>query len=237
MLRCPPGTLVRAIAVGGGRAVPLRAAPEDWTTWLTAGEAVRQALVELDLTDVAEALPVLNAQSVMHIGSDGEPPHLDAQTLHYASRDGVQRRVSVLHYKQPVAERPELSELVGLTEGRLIGFPQLGLFLTELLLPRPLQRGETVLVSTRSAWPSSVPGRREHWLVTTRVHGEVLIWVQFHPDAIPQHCETFIETADTHVETPVDPGLGSAHLRLHNFGPGRAGIRWSRPETRVRPPT
>lgn len=227
LLGLAPGAL-RDVASARAPAMGPRPRPVQWSRAPGVAEAVRSARAALGLGQGAEELRPLSLATGMDVGADGRPELVRSRTLSQAPRSGIRRTAVVLDLEEPVAERPPLVELFGAVEGEVVSFPELGLFVTELVLPRPLQQGETVPLSQTYAWPATVRPWREHWVEATRTHADLTLWVRFHPDAVPTSWEVFTETAEEDRTRPLDPrGRTSAHLNLTGFGPGRAGIRWS----------
>ena len=65
----------------------------------------------------------------------------------------------------------------------------------------------------------------EHDLL--RHTNEVMIWVRFHPDAIPKRCEIHESRDGEQVAWPVSlSGITSAHHWVRAFGPGAVGVSW-----------
>ncbi|SDD77067.1 hypothetical protein [Auraticoccus monumenti] len=226
LLELPSGHLRRALQPRR-RVLPL-SAPADLAHTMTAGPLVQEALDELGMEDWANGLQTVSAHSTMDVDADGRPSTMIMRSLDRATRTGIDRRALVIFFEQPMVRRPRLRLLAGAHEGRLVSAPEHGFFVTELLFTRPLLVGETVLTEHQYELPPDLelPGRFS--VLRVRPSAELVLWVRFHPDAVPARCETVVESdTDTRV-TPLDlRGASSAHLRLQDFGPGKAMIRWS----------
>lgn len=225
LLGLPPGRLQRTVQPR--RVLPL-SPPADIAETMAAGPLVQEALDELGLEDWSNGLQTVSAHSVMDVDADRRPRTMTMRSLDRATRTGIDRRALVVFFEQPMLRRPTLTQLVGAQEGRLVASPEHGFFVTELLFTRPLLVGETVLTEHQFELPPGLDLPEQFSVLRLRPSAELVLWVRFHADALPSHCETVVETDfDTRV-TPLDPrGLTSAHLRLKDFGPGRAMIRWA----------
>lgn len=95
-----------------------------------------------------------------------------------------------------------------------------------IALDDPISTGGTALFEFTETYPPGYPSRQSAWHATSRAARETLIWVRFHPDAIPSWCEEYLETEDEYVSAMRSVGSGSVHLARHGFGPGVLGIRW-----------
>ena len=95
-----------------------------------------------------------------------------------------------------------------------------------IALDEPIETGATTLFEFTETFPAGYPARQSAWHGTSRQSRESLIWVRFHPDAVPSWCEEYIETDAEYVSSIRSVRGGSVHLVRHGFGPGVLGIRW-----------
>jgi hypothetical protein len=74
---------------------------------------------------------------------------------------------------------------------------------------------------------SDATGLDDHEHDLLRHTNEVMIWVRFHPDAIPRRCEIHESRHGEQVAWPVSlSGITSAHHWVRAFGPGAVGVSW-----------
>lgn len=96
-------------------------------------------------------------------------------------------------------------------------------------LDEPLLRGETSFVEVVEEYPPGLAGVRVASHGSTRISKEVLIWVCFHSDAVPNWCvatyESSIENTRSERHELRIVG-GRAHVVRHNFGPGVLRVSW-----------
>lgn len=98
-------------------------------------------------------------------------------------------------------------------------------FLIEL--DHPLTAPETTLIEWSAELAPGSPVLHESGHALARTCRELLMWVRFHPDAIPDWCEAVEETADGQVVTPLPlEGRKSVHVARRAFGPGTLQVRW-----------
>jgi hypothetical protein len=94
-------------------------------------------------------------------------------------------------------------------------------------LDAPLTAPDTAMVEWSVAYPPDYPPTRETGHGVARQCRELLVWVRFHPDALPDWCEERVSTPAGVTVTPVSPnGGGSVHLVHRAFGPGAVELLW-----------
>ncbi|PVE98154.1 hypothetical protein [Microbacterium sp. TPD7012] len=94
-------------------------------------------------------------------------------------------------------------------------------------LDAPLSAPDTTMVEWSVEYPPDYPPTRETGHGVARQCRELLVWVRFHPNALPDWCEERVETASGITITPVTPnGGGSVHLVHRAFGPGAVELLW-----------
>ncbi|GAA1237212.1 hypothetical protein JOF42_001382 [Microbacterium phyllosphaerae] len=119
-----------------------------------------------------------------------------------------------------------ISDVVGGHVDRAYQHPGRLLSGVVIALDEPIETGATTLFEFTETFPAGYPPRQSAWHATSRPAREALIWVRFHPDALPSWCEEYIETDDEYVSSMRSVRGGSVHLARHGFGPGVIGIRW-----------
>ena len=141
-----------------------------------------------------------------------------------ARTDGPDRRV-VLHCQDDLAAPlPRILPLHGCRIGRVVRDPASGVIGAELLLHRPLRRGQTAVVEYRLDFGRHGPLEVEVHRRLRTVMRQYLLEVRFHPDVLPADCEAF--RADGRSQPrDLDPE-GAAHLLEVDGGEGRVGLRW-----------
>lgn len=94
-------------------------------------------------------------------------------------------------------------------------------------LDAPLTAPDTAMVEWSVAYPPDYPATQETGHGVARQCRELLVWVRFHPDALPDWCEERVSTPSGVTVTPVTPnGSGSVHLLHRAFGPGAVELLW-----------
>ncbi len=231
VLGLDPGRLVDRL--GPSRRVGPRREPASYADILESGsdDLLRQALTDLDLLDFNQRLVEHSASVTLDVDRHGHLVRHHARTVFKAVRDGNETLPLVLtNHGHPVTEPPLVHGLRGCSRGRSIEDLAHGLVVYELLLPRPVHAGETVLVehvSELAGWEAdTVSPCYEHYLVQ-RVR-DLVLWVRFDERRPPRSCQTYQRRPDEveQVRTLPPPADGSVHLALSDFGPGAAGIRW-----------
>lgn len=94
-------------------------------------------------------------------------------------------------------------------------------------LEAPLTAPHTAVLEWAIAYPPDHPPVRETGHALDRQCRELLLWVRFHPDALPDWCEERVETPTGIALTPITLGRGtSVHRVRRAFGPGAVELRW-----------
>jgi hypothetical protein len=189
---------------------------------------VPDALRELGLSDVGQEMHGVATQVTLDVNADGQMTRQGVRTLLRASAAGAQRWFHVVFAEEPVAEPLVLDRATGVEVGRQFTRPEVGLFLWELHLPRPLDVGETVLIETDTNLGNLGNHDTSYFHHLDRRTPDTVIWVRFDPRRQPRRCVETQQVLDgPAVETPVRlDGLHAAHVAVRSFGPGRVGLTW-----------
>lgn len=185
----------------------------------------RRESIENELRDLHEVV-VMHVQVVVQLDEQGLVTSVTNRSLVRAIVNQAQRMRLVLRLDEPVTHETNFRALHG---GRLAhGVIDLGgdIYRTDFVFERPLQVGETTIAEYEMT-VSDATGLDyyEHYLL--RRTNEVVIWVRFHPDAMPKRCEIYESVDGEQVAWPVDlTGITSAHHAVRGFGPGAVGIGW-----------
>lgn len=173
-----------------------------------------------------DALRDLSTQMTVQVGLNGTVERVVTRAL-VQSTKGVMTEIPLID-AAPVEtdEMPVVSDVVGgrvdreyLHPGRLISG-------VVIALDTPITAGGAALFEFTETYPPGYPPKQSAWHATSRVARESLIWVRFHPDALPTWCEEYVETEDDYVSTMRSVKSGAVHAARHAFGPGVLGIRW-----------
>jgi hypothetical protein len=189
---------------------------------------VRDALRELGLQNVGQQAQDVTVHVTLDVDAQGRMTRQTVRTMLRATSDGAQRWFHYIFAERPVPEPLLVDRVVGARLGDCVVRPEVGLFTTELVLPRPLSVGETAIIETSTPLVD-LGGQDTRYLhhVDRRL-SEVVIWVRFDPAALPTRCvQTVQPMGEPAVETPLDlGGLACAHVAARWFGPGSVGLTW-----------
>ena len=189
---------------------------------------VPEALHELGLGNVGRDMYGVAVQVTLDVDARGQMTEQSVRTLLRATTEGAQRWFHVVFAEEPVAEPLVLDRVVGVDVGSAFTRSEVGLFLWELVLPRPLAVGETALIETRTQLGDLGNQDTSYFHHLDRRTPDTVIWVRFDPKAPPARCVRTLQTLDgPPMETPLDlNGLHTAHVAARSFGPGRVGLSW-----------
>jgi hypothetical protein len=189
---------------------------------------VQDALRELGLVGVGQQLQNVTVHITVDVDADRQMTRQTVRTMLRATSGGAQRWYHVIFAGQPVPEPLVLDRVVGARVGATVDRPEFGLFVSELVLPRPLAVGETAIVETSTRFIDLGAPDTTYFHYIDRRMAEVVIWVRFDPTALPARCVQTVQPIDeTAVETRVHlGGLDSVHVVARSFGPGHVGLTW-----------
>lgn len=103
-----------------------------------------------------------------------------------------------------------------------------GISATRLIFERPLAAGESAVVELEFDEPRDGLPETEYGIVAEQRLEECLVWVRFHPAALPRR--TWLGLTENGVDTEWEVQLAGAtglHLRQRDFGPGVCYARWA----------
>ncbi len=192
---------------------------------------------EREQREAAETLAALNSVS------QDELRDLSTQVTAYVGRNGAVERTVMRSLVQStrgtIAELPlidiapeesdamsVISDVSGGRVDREYAHPGRLLSGVVIVLDEPIAVGATALFEFTESFPPGYPPRQSVWHATSRPSRETLIWVHFHPDALPRWCEEYVEADGDYSSTMKATKSGAVHVARHGFGPGVLGIRW-----------
>jgi hypothetical protein len=223
ILELPDGALSTALPAprerGRGRDVRELAA-----VWPEEPQA--RVLGRLDLSWDTE-LERLSVHDVVTVGADRRERSLLVREVVRARSSGPDRRVVLHCVDDGDAALPDVTPIHGCRRGRTVADPS-GTVGTELLLGRPLRRGETAVLEYVVTTRPPRPLETEYVRRLRAPLREHVIEVRFAPDCLPSHCE---RVDDDQPSRPLRLSPAhSVHLVELNGGPGVRGIRWNWPD-------
>ncbi|OZM71584.1 transcriptional regulator [Amycolatopsis antarctica] len=145
-----------------------------------------------------------------------------------AEADGPDRWVVIMHIDEHDRPVPVVRALHNCRLGRVVARPEDGLLVAELLFPRPLRAGDTVITEHELANIAPFPlatGYERKFRLPVR---EYVLEVVFDGVRPPAHCESYSRRdseSEKTVNVPVAEN-GSVHSVALGFGPGVYGFRW-----------
>ena len=189
---------------------------------------VRDALLELGLAEAGQQLQDVTLHITLDVDAERQMTRQTVRTMLRATASGAQRWYHVIFAEQPVPEPLFLDRVVGARLGATVDRPEVGLVASELVLPRPLEVGETAIIETSTLLVDLGGPDTTYFHHIDRRMSEVVIWVRFDPAALPTRC---VQTVQALEQPPVETavhlgGLDSVHVAARSFGPGRVGLTW-----------
>jgi transcriptional regulator with XRE-family HTH domain len=170
----------------------------------------------------------ISQQDRVEIGAEGGTRRLRSRQTLRADRAGVDRWVLVYDTDAPGNPLPSIGMLRSCRLGRLIADPTSGILVAELLFPKPLRQGETLvleyeLLHDELPYPAMETSHFRRFRLPVR---EYALEVRFDTRCVPVKCERF-RTPDLAEGSAITvDDWGYAHANVRDFGPGIFGIRW-----------
>jgi len=195
------------------------------------------ALLDYPVRDPADGVRLLGESDVsrvsthvtLQVGADRVIEHTRMRRLVVANRDGVEGLTVFLGTNEESgSDAYRFRAIAGCTIHE-DDQPALNVRSVQLRFLRPLMRGESALteVEVTMAPGADIDIVSDYEVVAEQRLEEILIWVNFAPEALPSRCWAYFEEAGLKHEWPVDiAGAPSVHYRQRDFGPGGLGIRW-----------
>ena len=224
LLRVPPGELIGRL--GPSRRPGPRPGERSMQELFADTPGVLPALQGLGFAGLYDELVEQLRHITVDIGADGRATTMSVRAIMAARRDGA-RRTPLIVTLEDTDLAPRFRPIAGCEIGRTFRDAETGVFASELLLDRALDRDESSLyeLCVDLAEPSD-----DTWFdhFAARRLGELLIWVRFDPARVPPHVERYIRTEYGDEIDVIELGGGSAvHALARGFGPGILGIRWT----------
>ncbi|MGW5054627.1 helix-turn-helix domain-containing protein [Actinokineospora sp. NPDC004072] len=197
-------------------------------------EPIAQLLKRIDFTSDA-ALTRISQHDRMEVGADRGDKMTNIRQVFRAERDGVDRTVMVYDLELPGRPFPRVVEGDTCRIGRVARDEGAGLIAAEILLDRPLARGETTIVDYALLHPGPPYSRGDDSYCRrfTSPVREFVLELRFDPRMLPTYLEQCTTDPDDQVTSrrklEVTPD-GKAHAVVLDFGPGSMGVRWEWPD-------
>lgn len=173
-----------------------------------------------------DALRDLSTHVTVSVGAEGSVEKVIMRSLVQSTKGTISELPLIDVAPIETDAMSVISDVVGGHVDRAYQHPGRLLSGVVIALDEPIETGATTLFEFTETFPVGYPPRQSAWHATSRPAREALIWVRFHPDALPSWCEEYIETDDEYVSSMRSVRSGSVHLARHGFGPGVIGIRW-----------
>nr|WP_314844813.1 hypothetical protein [uncultured Microbacterium sp.] len=173
-----------------------------------------------------DALRDLSTHVTVLVGADGAVETIVMRSLVQATK-GTITEVPLIDVAPAETDvMSVISDVVGGRVDREYLHPGRLLSGVVIALDEPITTGGTTLFEFTETFPPGYPARQSAWHGTSRSARETVIWVRFHPDAIPSWCEEYLETEGEYSSAMRSVGTGAVHVARHGFGPGILGLRW-----------
>lgn len=233
LLALAPGTLHDRIGPSRRPGVRARTAQVAEIVDSSGTDALARALEHLGLADAATRTLDEAASFTVDLDDRGCFGSIRSRLRIRALAEVVERVPLWFVVDRPVAEPLRLADLHGALVARRVDDLATGLAVQEVLLERPLARGEATVVEATFEVPRATgPGTAvdtEFVLSPPRRTSEIELWVRFHRDRVPAACtlrSTVLGGPTSTVGVDLH-AVRSVHHAVRGFGPGSVGVHWT----------
>ena len=232
ILGVPPGQLAGQL----GRPATRGRNPQP-PTWVELWDEIPAAATAFELlgSGYEDHLTRISYHDRVVIGADRTERSTMTRQVMRADIDGVDRFMTMYGNDDPAVPLPEVLALERCRVGRVDSVPDSGIITAELLLPRPLRRGEFVTVDYGYVQAAPYPPGDRYERRRRTATRQYILEVAFDPAAQPVRCERYtqsLEGPETVEPLEVDPENGLLLVELDGR-PGTVGARWKWPDDRL----
>lgn len=189
-------------------------------------QAIEEITVALGATPQSD-LRDLSTLVIADAGPDGDLRSVTLRTL-VQSTASVMSSIPLFDFVTSPGAAPK--ELVDVRGGRFAPTYRHrdGRVVCDLLeLDKPIPPGGTTMIEYTELYPTGYPDARSVTHTVSRPARQTMIWARFHPDAVPDWCEEFVEVdGDETVQLHDVSDAGAVHAFRFGFGPATLGVRW-----------
>lgn len=207
------------------------APPPTWSDLWNEVPAVVSAFEQMS-TDLDDHLTRVSFHDRVHVGPDHTERSTWTRQIMRAERDGVDRFVAMYGNDDPTSPLPRARALDRCEISRTTHDPGTGIVAVEMMLPRPLRRGEFATVDYEFVQSAPYPPAHRYERRRRAANRQYVLEVLFAPAAVPSGAERYcqpVDGAETVEELSIDPDHGLLLVELDGR-PGVVGARWEWPQ-------
>lgn len=186
-------------------------------------------------TSVDDHLTRVSFHDRVRVGPDRTERSTWTRQIMRSERDGVDRFVAMYGNDDPHCPLPQARTLLHCEISRTTSAPGTGVVAVEMMLPRPLRRGEFATVEYEFVQSDPYPPAHRYERRRRAANRQYVLEVAFDPRALPSGCERYTQPVDGEESTEqlwLDPGHELLLVELDGR-PGVVGARWDWPDTTV----
>ncbi len=205
--------------------------PPTWSELWDEVPEVVSAFERINATD-RDHLTRISYHDRVYVGPDRTERTTVTSQIMRCERDGVDRFVVMHGNDDPTCPVSQIRGLSRCRVGRTSSEPGSGVVTSELLLPRPMRRGEFITIEYECRqsppYPPADRYERRRRAATRQYQLEVI----FDPAALPIYCEGYrqpVDGAERSEPLEVDPDHGLLLIEIDGR-PGVIGARWQWPD-------
>lgn len=142
-----------------------------------------------------------------------------------ATRDGFDRFPLIFHHDEP-GGRLSIAPVSNCTLGRILYDRDRTTVAAEVLLPRPLAEGESMIVELIQRVEGLTSWEDAFWRSTDQRTRQFVSEVVFHPDDLPLGADIVTHVDGRETAEPVAVTSPVVTVLVEDFGPGIYGLRW-----------
>ncbi|QDO87155.1 XRE family transcriptional regulator [Ornithinimicrobium ciconiae] len=205
--------------------------PPTWSELWNEVPAVVSAFEQIT-SSVDDHLTRVSYHDRVQVGPDHTERSTWTRQIMRSERDGVDRFVAMYGNDDPRSPLPQARALQRCEILRTTSEAGSGVVVVEMMLPRPLRRGEFVTVEYEFVQSAPYPPAHRYERRRRGANRQYVLEVLFDGQELPARCERYSQVVDGEEESEelyLDPDHGLLLVELDGR-PGVVGARWDWPE-------
>lgn len=170
---------------------------------------------------------VTSAHQTYDIGPDRHALRCRFQLFLEARVDGARSYLLMWQFDESPRGIPVVSSVAGAHLGEHVYDEEHRTFVADLVLSRPLRRGEPAVIECVIEGIGEGEGTTQLRHALPRRINEASLWIRFDPKVRPRRCRLHLESDKERIDTSARLVDGALHRVVRGFGPGWFGFEWS----------
>ncbi|MGL3149416.1 hypothetical protein ACSS7Z_03575 [Microbacterium sp. A82] len=177
-------------------------------------------------TTPSSGLRDLSTLTTVEVGSNGAVESVTMRALVQSTMPSMTSVPLFDFVPEPGVEPKKIVNVIGGTLAPPYVHPGGKVVCDVLTLDRPVPAGGTTMIEFTELYAPGYPQTRQASHAVSRPARQTAIWVRFHPDAVADWCEEFVDAGEGEAVRSLEVAGTSVHVFRFGFGPATLGVRW-----------